>query len=286
MTVLVTGGAGQLGRSVVRRGAARGLSIAALAHRELDVCDEAAVERQLEAVAPTLVIHAASYTRVDDAERDAERAFAVNAEGARLVAGACARHRVPLLHLSTDYVFRGDGTRPYLEDAPVGPLNVYGETKVASERHVLEAGGTVVRTSWLFSSHEPSFVQAIVRLAVERTVLRVVDDQRGCPTWADDLADALLDLGGRDDRDGIYHYCNEGDITRHGFAVAIIEHARRYRSLACERIEPISSSADPAVARRPAFSTLDTSRIRALGIATPSWRRGLEATLADDLGGG
>ena len=286
MTVLVTGGAGQLGRSVVRRGAARGLSIAALAHSELDVCDEAAVERQLAAVAPTLVIHAASYTRVDDAERDAERAFAVNAEGARLVAGACARHRVPLLHVSTDFVFAGDGARPYREDDPVGPLNVYGETKVVSERHVLEAGGTVVRRSWLFSAHGPSFVQAIVRLALAQTVLRVVDDQRGCPTWADDLADALLELGGRDDRAGIYHYCNEGEITRHAFAVAIVDHARRYRSLACERIDPISSSAFPSAARRPALSTLDTSRIRGLGIATPPWQRGLDATLADDLGGG
>lgn len=285
MTVLVTGGAGQLGRSVARRGAARGLAIAALGRAELDVCDESAVERQLASIAPGLVIHAASYTRVDDAERDAERAFAVNTEGARIVAAACARHGIPLLHVSTDYVFAGDAATPYREGDPTAPLNVYGRSKAESELLVLEAGGTVVRTSWLFSAHGPSFVQAIVRLAVERPILSVVDDQRGCPTWADDLAEALLELGTRGDRAGIYHYCNEGETTRHAFALAIVAQARRHVQLACERIDPISSSSLPQAARRPTFSVLDTSRIRALGIATPPWGPGLARTLAADLGG-
>lgn len=285
MRVLVTGGRGQLGRSVVRRGALRGIEVVATDLDTLDISVEAQVENQLAAITPTLVINGAAYTAVDKAEHDRDRAFAVNANAAGLLARVCARHRVSLLHVSTDYVFDGTATSPYCEDDAINPVGVYGASKAKGEQLVRDAGGTVVRTSWLFAAGGPSFVQTMVRLAAERPTLRVVADQHGCPTWAENLADALLDLGARTDRAPTYHYCNDGPTTWYAFAAAIIEEARRYCALACERIEPIMTAEYPTPARRPAFSVLDTSRIRALGIVPPSWRSGLARVIAEDLGG-
>lgn len=288
MNVLVTGGRGQLGRSVARRGAARGHAVTAVDVDELDICDEAQLEGQLAATAPALVINAAAYTAVDRAESERARAYAVNRDGAGTLARACARHRIPLLHVSTDYVFDGRGTRPYREDDPLAPIGVYGDSKAEGELAVREAGGTIVRTSWLFAAGGPSFVQTMVRLATERPVLRVVADQHGCPTWAEDLADALLDLGARParpERDAVYHYCNAEPTTWHGFATAIVEEARAFRTLACERVDAITTAEYPTPARRPAYSVLDTTRIRALGIVPPSWKIGLRRVLAEDLGG-
>lgn len=285
MKVLVTGGRGQLGRSVARRGGARGHSVAAPDVDELDICDADRVARYLDDVEPGLVINAAAYTAVDRAEAERDRAFAINGEGAGVVARACASRGVPLLHVSTDYVFDGRATVPYREDDPIAPLGVYGASKAAGEQLVREAGGSVVRTSWLFAAGGPSFVQTMVRLAGERAVLRVVDDQHGCPTWAEDLADALLDLAACPAREATYHYCGAEPTTWHGFAVAAIELARGRRSLACERIEAIPTSAYPTPARRPGYSVLDTARIRALGIVPRPWQVGLARVIEEDLGG-
>lgn len=283
MRILVTGGDGQLGRSIVRR--ADGHQVVALDHDGLDITDAAQVAAQLDAHAPALVINAAAYTAVDKAEDQRDRAFAVNADGAGHVARACAARGIPMLHVSTDYVFDGTAARPYREDDALAPLGVYGASKAAGEAAVREAGGTVVRTSWLFAARGPSFVQTIVRLASERPVLRVVADQRGCPTWAEDLADALLALGADGDPGGIYHFCDAGETTWHAFAEAIVAGARRYRPLACERIDAITTAEYPTPARRPAYSVLDTTRIRALGIVPPPWKLGLDRVLAEDLGG-
>jgi len=284
MKLLVTGGRGQLGRSLLARGAAHEHAIVAV-DTEVDVCDAAHVDAALATLAPEAVVNAAAYTAVDKAETERERAFAVNAEGAANVARACARHGVPLLHVSTDYVFDGTATRPYLEDDPLAPLGVYGASKAAGEHAVLELGGTVVRTSWLFAAGGPSFVHTMLRLAAERPVLRVVADQHGCPTWAGDLADALLALAARPARQRIYHACGDGPTTWHAFAEAIVAEARRHRTLACERIDAITTADYPTPARRPAFSVLDTARLRSDGIAMPSWRAGLARVIADELGG-
>ncbi|MDQ3364491.1 MAG: dTDP-4-dehydrorhamnose reductase [Myxococcota bacterium] len=285
MKILVTGGSGQLGRSVARRGAAQGHEVVAFGVAHLDITDSRQIAEHLDAVAPALVINAAAYTAVDRAEGERERAFQVNAAAPGELARACVTHQVPLLHVSTDYVFDGTATRPYTEDDPLAPLGVYGESKAAGERAVLDHGGTVVRTSWLFAARGPSFVQTMVRLATERPALRVVDDQRGCPTWAEDLADALLALAGKPERAALYHYCNDGEVTWHGFATAIVDEARRYRALACDRIDAITTAEYPTPARRPVYSVLDTARIRGLGIVPPSWRPGLARVIAEDLGG-
>lgn len=267
MRVLVTGGLGQLGRSLVACGRARGHDIDARDHAELDICG------QLELPACDVVINAAAYTAVDKAETDRDRAFAVNHEGAANLARTCREHGVPILHVSTDYVFDGTATRPYREDDPLSPLGVYGESKAAGERSVLDLGGTVVRTSWLFSEGGPSFVHTMLRLAGENPMLRVVADQHGCPTYGYDLADALLTLATAPP--GLYHYCNDGATTWHAFATAIVHEIRARTTIPCNRVEPITTADYPTPARRPANSVLDTSRVRVLGIVPPSWRIGL-----------
>jgi dTDP-4-dehydrorhamnose reductase len=284
MKVLVAGGHGQLGRSVVERGAARDHTVVAVDIDQVDICDRKQVDATLAAHAPGLVINAAAYTAVDKAEVERDRAFAVNAEGAAIVAQTCARDGIPLIHVSTDYVFDGTATRPYREDDALAPLCVYGASKAAGELAVLAAGGTVVRTSWLFAHGGPSFVHTMLRLANERSVLRVVADQHGCPTWACDLADALFALSELPVRAPIYHACGTGPTTWHGFAVAIVEEARRYAALACERVEPITTAEYPTPARRPPYSVLDTSLLQAAGIAMPAWRVGLARVIASELG--
>lgn len=283
MKILVTGGRGQLGRSLISRGPARGHEILAHDIDTLDICDEAAGARALDEMGPAAVINGAAYTGVDKAEGERDKAFAVNRDGAAVLARTCAARAVPLLHVSTDYVFDGTATRPYREDDPIAPLGVYGVSKAEGEAAVHAHGGTVVRTSWLFAERGPSFVQTMLRLAKERPVLRVVADQHGCPTWSDDLAEALLALAARRDLEPTYHYSNDGATTWHAFATAIVDEARRHRPLACERIEAITTAEYPTPARRPAYSVLDTTRIRALGITPPPWTIGLAAVVAAEL---
>ena len=284
MKILVTGGLGQLGRSVARRGAASGHQVDAPGSQQLDIRDQRSIETSLAGSAPALVINAAAYTAVDRAESEAERAFAINRDAAGLLARSCARQRVPLLHVSTDYVFDGTAHSPYAEDAPTAPLNVYGQSKLEGERAVLEAGGVVVRTSWLFEQRGPSFVHTMLRLAGERETLRVVADQHGCPTWADDLADALLQLAAVDGRAGVYHYCGAGATTWHGFATAIIAEGRRHRDLRCTRVEAITTADYPTPAKRPAYTVMSTQRLADVGIAAPSWTTGMQRVVATVLG--
>jgi dTDP-4-dehydrorhamnose reductase len=283
MKILVTGGRGQLGRSLAARGPARGHMVMATDVAELDICDEDQLARALAAGAPDLVINAAAYTAVDTAQSERGRAYAINRDGAGTLARCCAARAVRLLHVSTDHVFDGAATRPYREDDRLAPLGVYGDSKAEGENAVREAGGTVVRTSWLFAAGGPSFVHTILRLARERPVLRVVADQHGCPTWAEDLADALLELGARPELAATYHYCNAGETTRHGFATAIVDEARRHRALACEGVEPIATADYPSRARRPAYAVLDTTRVRGLGIVPPPWTIGLARVVAHAL---
>lgn len=279
MKILVTGGRGQLGRSVTARAHEHGHDVWAPDVDELDICDPDHVAR---VAGHDLVINAAAYTAVDKAETERDKAFAINRDGAGLLARACAERGVQLLHVSTDYVFDGSGTRPYREDDPIAPLGVYGASKAEGEHAVLEAGGTVVRTSWLFAEGGPSFVHTMLRLAKERPTLRVVADQHGCPTYAGDLADALISLAGRP-LAHTYHYCNDGPTTWHAFASAIVAEARTRTAIACERIDAITTAEYPTPAKRPAYSVLDTTRIREAGIMPPSWQPGLARVVAHAL---
>ena len=267
MRILVTGAHGQLGRRVIARATALGHE---LVMSKIDIC------KSITLPPCDLVINAAAYTAVDKAELESERAFAVNRDGAANLARVCRDHGVTLIHVSTDYVFDGTASSPYREDDSVTPLSVYGASKAEGERAVLDLGGTVVRTSWLFGEGGPSFVHSILRLARERLVLRVVADQHGCPTYAGDLAEALLALAPAPH--GIYHYCGDEVATWHAVAVAVIKAA--HLSVV---IEPISTADYPTAARRPLYSVLDTLRVRTLGIAPSAWRSRIIQVVTHEL---
>ena len=290
MKLMIVGAGGQLGRELVRLVAAHSRErVTALDRSDLDVADPARVRAAVRRTAPDAVVNAAAYTAVDRAESEPERAFAVNRDGPRHLAEACAEIGAAMIHVSTDFVFDGRTDRPYLEDDPVSPLGVYGQSKADGEAAVRAAldRHLIVRTSWLYGVFGQNFAKTMIRLGREREILRVVDDQRGCPTCAGDLARALLRLA-RAVRDsesvswGVYHFCGEGVATWHEFAEAVLESARVHLPLAVREIRPISTAEYPTPARRPAFSALDCGKIaKNFGIHPRPWRECLAEVVED-----
>lgn len=281
MRIMVTGSAGQLGRALLQAPGNDGIERVGLDRGRLDVTDRAAVLDAMAGLAPDVVVNCAAFTAVDAAETHRAAAFAVNRDGAAILAQACAARGCPLIHLSTDYVFDGEKAAPYVEDDPTGPLNVYGASKAAGEAAVREhlAEHLVLRTSWLYGAGGGNFVASILRRAAVQAEIPVVDDQRGCPTAAPDLAAAILALARRaaagDCVWGTYHCCNEGETSWFGFASAILEGRRD-----TARPVPVATAAFPRPARRPRRSTLDCRLLAArFGIALRPWR----AALADVL---
>lgn len=280
MRTLIIGTSGQLATELHRQGSG-GLELQPA--QRVDVADETAVRALLDEARPSLVINASAYTAVDRAEQERDRAFAVNADGPRYLARWCATHGAALIHVSTDYVFGGSKAGAYVEGDAVGPLNVYGESKLGGEVAIREglAQHLIVRTSWVFSAHGQNFVKSMLRLARERDELRVVSDQTGRPTAASDLARALLTLAGRLASGetiawGTYHFAGAGETSWHGFAQAIIAEQAAYTGRR-PLVTAIASSDYPTPARRPANSLLDTGLFeRTFGVAPRSWR--------DDLG--
>jgi len=258
--VLVTGAAGQVGREVVA--AFEGHDVVAADRVALDVTDRDAVLTAVEGVRPDAVVHAAAWTDVDGCEGDRDRAFAVNAMGARHVAEAARRAGAHLCHLSTDYVFAGDETRPYSEWDSPAPRSVYGRSKLGGEQ-ALSPDDTVVRTSWVNGHHGRNFVKAILRAAGEREELAVVDDQHGCPTFAGDLA-AMIRRLVLARMPGLFHVTNQGVTTWWGLArdtlVAAGLDPHRVRPVATAELDP------PRVAPRPAWSVLDNAALRLSGL--------------------
>lgn len=305
MRIIVTGAQGQVGWELTRRATALGHEVLAWDVAELDITDADAVDQALDASGAELVINAAAYTAVDKAEQEPERAFAVNRDGPAHLAAACARLNLPLLHISTDYVYDGAKIDPYVETDPTTPLGVYGASKLAGDEAVrgLLPRHLILRVSWVFGAHGHNFVKTILRLAREREELRIVADQRGCPTYAGDIADVLLELAGRvgeiDDQNawGVYHYCGAPATTWHGFASAIVERAREEERVAPKRrsrkaapsvpepliaqtVTPITSADYPTPAARPMNSVLDCARLAdQFGIQPRPWRAGLDAMM-------
>jgi dTDP-4-dehydrorhamnose reductase len=270
LNILVIGAKGQVARSLIERVAGRAdLRAATLGRPAIDLTRSGDLADQIGRAAPDIVINAAAYTAVDRAEADEAAAFAINRDGAGAVAAAAAGLGIPLLHLSTDYVFDGKAGRPYDEGDQVNPLQVYGRSKLAGERAVAEAGGRhlVLRTAWVYSLYGSNFARTMLRLAGERAELRVVDDQKGSPTFAADLADALLALAlrvagpaWRDDFGGLYHLAGAPAMTWCGFARAVVAAAQR-RGGPAVPVRAIATADYPTPARRPADSRLDCSRM-------------------------
>ena len=285
MKIVLTGANGQVGREIVLRAAHR--SVLAFSRSELDITDVRTVESKLTDCGADLVINAAAYTAVDRAEQETEQAYAVNRDGVSHLAVTCARLNIPLLHISTDYVFDGSKSGAYLEDDPIAPLGVYGASKWQGEqvvRNILEQH-IILRVSWVFGAYGHNFVKTMLRLARERDELRVVDDQCGCPTYAGAIAAVLLNVADRiSDGDkafwGTYHFCGSPATTWHGFAKAIVEQARTRENLKTRLIVPIATADYPTPAARPANSVLDCTKLRKrFGIESTPWRQGLEAML-------
>jgi len=286
--LLLVGSNGQLGWEVLNAAKDRGLECEGIDTPQFDITDRGAVERTVGRERFSLIVNAAAYTAVDKAEVKRDEAFAVNADGPGDLAFVCAKNHLPLIHISTDYVFDGNKTSPYNESDPICPIGTYGESKAAGEKAVREALETyvILRTSWLYSSHGNNFVKTILRLASEREELRVVADQYGCPTYAADLAAAIIDLAKQISRRGsvqwgVYHYCGHGVTTWYGFAQQICQLAKKYRALQVKRIEAISTEEYPTPARRPPYSALDCSKIKSVfSIQTRPWQDSLAEMLA------
>ena len=281
LRVLVTGAGGQLGRAVVAAAPA-GTVLETRPRAALDVADAGAVDSLLEHFAPDLVINAAAFTRVDDAEREPQAAARANAAGPEVLAAACRRHGAWLTHVSTDYVFDGEQNQPYTIFAEPRPLGVYGHTKLDGERAVraaLPEGSTVVRASWLYSA-AGGFAGRMLTLMRSRPQLSIVADQVGAPTSCAGLARTLWELSARRAA-GLWHWSDSGVASWYDFAMAIAELASELRILsAAPSITPIAAADYPTLAARPRYSVLDKRATEALlGYTAPHWRQALRDTL-------
>ena len=291
MKVLLVGSRGQLGWELLNATKECGLDCEGLDTPQFELTDKEAVERAVGREEFSLVVNAAAYTAVDKAESERAQAFAVNAEGPRYLALACAKNNIPLIHISTDYVFDGSKKTPYTESDPISPMGAYGESKAAGEASVRDNldKHIILRTSWLYSTHGNNFVKTILRLASEREELRVVADQYGCPTYAADLAGAILHISEQIRSAwaipwGNYHYCGKGVTTWHGFAEKICELAKESRPLQVKRVSAIATEEYPTPARRPPYSALDCSKIeRVFGIRTRPWQDSLAEMMSKEL---
>jgi dTDP-4-dehydrorhamnose reductase len=291
MRLLVTGAAGMLGLDVLRAGERAGHELVGVDLPELDITDAEAVSQAFARIAPEAVLNCAAWTDVDGAESHVEAAHAVNADGAGNLARVAAEIEVPLVHVSTDYVFdgvaptgRSGAPRAYLESDPTGPHSVYGQSKLAGEEQVLKSSPrhAVVRSSWLFGTGGANFAATMLRIASERDAtgstpsVQVVTDQVGCPTWTGHLAPALLGLIERDVA-GLVHLAGTGYVSWNGFTVEIFRQAE----VAC-RVEDATTADMPRPAPRPAWSALESERADVLPL--PPWQEGLAGYLASRAG--
>lgn len=280
---LITGAGGQLGTDLcatLRADPNDVDEVYAPHHAELDIADAAAVARVIADVRPDVVINAAAYTAVDAAESDTDAAYRVNAAGPAVLAAALGGSNARLIHVSTDYVFAGDASRPYEVDDPTGPTSAYGRTKLAGEiavRELLPTASAVVRTAWVYGATGGNFVKTMARLERSRETLDVVDDQRGSPTWSADLARGLVELARSAAAPGTYHCTNAGETTWFGFTQAIFEEL----GADPQRVRPTTTEAFPRPAPRPAYSVLSDAGWRAAGLRPlPPWRDALHRAFA------
>jgi dTDP-4-dehydrorhamnose reductase len=283
--ILVTGANGQVGQELqVLAASYPAFSFVFTSRDNMPINDAAAVEQFFNTYRPAYCINCAAYTAVDKAETERDEAFAINADGTRILAEACKNYDTRLVHISTDYVFNGQSPAPYKEDAATDPVNQYGASKLQGEQLCLQhnPNAIIIRTAWVYSSFGKNFVKTMMRLMQDRPAISVVNDQVGAPTYAADLAKCIVEiiansrLNSTHWQPGIYHYSNQGRISWYDFAVAIKE----LTGSACT-VNAIPSSQFPTPAKRPSFSLLDTGKIRQVfNITIPDWKESLKQCLA------
>ncbi|SKC18870.1 dTDP-4-dehydrorhamnose reductase [Dyadobacter psychrophilus] len=279
MKIVVLGASGQLGSCLKRVAAERSINdISFPSEQEGNILDEALLDKLFNAEKPSFVINCAAYTAVDKAEDEQDICRKVNRDGAAYIAKACAAHGTTLIHISTDFVFKGDVTGLLMETDPAEPENIYGLTKLEGEAAIAEilAQHFTLRTSWLYSEYGNNFVKTMLRLGGERDQLGVIVDQVGSPTYAIDLAGAILDIIASDSKEyGIYHYSNEGVTSWYDFAKAVFDISETEIKL-----NPVKTSEYVTKAVRPAYSVMDKTKIKtAFGIQIPYWRDSLALCL-------
>jgi dTDP-4-dehydrorhamnose reductase len=294
MRITVTGKQGQVVQSLLRRGAETGVEIIAVGRPEMDLSDPASIAVAFSALRPDVIVSAAAYTAVDKAESEAELAFSVNATGAGAVAEAAARIGVPVIHISTDYVFNGDKASAYCEEDATAPISVYGRSKLAGEKAVAAANPNhvILRTAWVYSPFGGNFLKTMLRLSETRDHLRVVADQTGCPTSALDIADAILAIATRIAADpapslrGTFHLTGSGEASWADFAEEIFAALLKSggRNVGVERIPTTDY---PTPAKRPANSRLNGDKLaRTYGIRLPEWKQSMTIVMQDLLNKG
>jgi len=285
--ILIFGVLGQVGGALCARLGARAVG---LTPADADFLNPQSLSRVLDEHKPSAVINAAAYTAVDQAESDRDRAFLLNAESPGVLARWCATHETPFIHYSTDYVYPGQCDHVMTEQEPCGPLNVYGESKLAGDRAVAAAGGRylIFRTSWVYDATGNNFFRTMLRLGQDREKLRVVADQTGSPTFAGHIADLTIEtmdrflIPGRA-ASGVYHLCNSGFTSWRAFAEVIFQQAREAGiPLKVRSVEPLTTDEYPTPARRPLNSRLSLEKFQAtFGLIPPTWQQGLEACMRD-----
>lgn len=283
--ILVTGGKGQLATSLVNLGGPR---IRCVGRPDFDFDKPETLAATLDAIKPVAVVNAAAWTAVDLAESEPEGAARANASGPEELARLCALRDIPLIQVSTDYVFSGDKGAPYVETDPVSPETVYGRTKAEGESKTLAANPKtiVLRTSWVYSAHGKNFVRTMLNAGAKNPALKVVGDQKGNPTSSDDLAEAILSIlavlekdGWKDEFAGLYHACGTGETTWHGLAVAALQDAATHGQKMPE-VAAIRTEDWPTPAKRPADSRMDNSKLtRVFGVTMPAWQDSVRKTV-------
>jgi dTDP-4-dehydrorhamnose reductase len=285
-SILVTGGAGQLATALAQVG---GAAIRRVGRPEFDFDRPDTLAAAFQAASPSLLVNAAAWTAVDTAEVEPDAAGRANRDGPATLAALCADAGIPMIHVSTDYVFDGLKGAPYTEADPTSPTGVYGRTKLEGEQAVMAAcpRAVVLRTSWVYSAAGKNFVRTMLGAAQKVPRLRVVADQRGCPTAARDLAAAIMAIAPQladagPDQSGVFHACGAGETTWHGLATAVFEEAARHGHLV-PAVDAIATADWPTPARRPPDSRLDCTKLaRVFGVRLPKWRASLARTV-DEL---
>ncbi|MEH7287459.1 dTDP-4-dehydrorhamnose reductase [Priestia megaterium] len=270
--ILITGANGQLGKELVELLSAKGFDVYGCSRDDMDITDSEQVQGVIDRINPEVILHCAAHTKVDMAESEPEKVYSINAYGTRNVAVAAEKIGAKLVYVSTDYVFDGSGTEPYLEFSPTSPLGVYGKSKLAGEEFVkhLHSRFFIVRTSWVYGKHGNNFVKTMLKLGVEKDELTVVADQIGCPTYTLDLAQAILEMIATE-KYGIYHFSNNGSCSWYEFAQAIFEGAGIE-----VKVNPCTTADFPRPAQRPSYSVFSHMSLRLNNFKEPRhWKKAL-----------